>query len=219
MLYVIAGMFIVISVGAAFAAFHVGKKSGSHATDSSIAELREEARELEDKLVKILANAETFTSAKQLEALGEAVDKLTTQAEALKNQQGTVQQKIREAEKLVLEREQEHQNLRTVTAEDRSAVESALSSFEEASSECMSLENRLADSLQTLDAMYSEVSMTEPQKAMFEELSNAVTLASSQLRDVIVDYESAHERLSILHARFGELETEYSALIEKQLLG
>jgi hypothetical protein len=83
----------------------------------------------------------------------------------------------------------------------------------------MSLEHRLADSLQTLDAMYSEVSMTEPQKAMFEELSNAVTLASSQLRDVIVDYESAHERLSILHTRFGELETEYSALIEKQLLG
>ena len=219
MIYVISIVFIIASFVVGSAALHVGKKRGSHATDESIATLREEAHELENTLVKTLADAKNYTSAKQLANLSESIDNLAANTVTMKEQYLALQQKITEAHKAVLTREEEHQALRSVTQEDRALVTTALSRFNEASSECMSLENRLADSLQTLDAMYSEISMTEPQKAMFEELSNALTSASSQLRDVIVDYESAHERLSTLQSRFVELENEYSSLVEKQLLG
>jgi chromosome segregation ATPase len=219
MIYIISLIFIITSLGVGATALHMGKKSGSHATDESIAILREEARELENTLVQTLADAKNYTSAKQLAFLSESIDNLATNTATIKEQYLGLQQKISEAHKAVLTREEEHQELRSVTQEDRALVTTALSRFNEASSECMSLESRLADSLQTLDAMYSEISMTEPQKAMFENLSNALTSASGQLRNVIVDYESAHERLSTLQSRFVELEDEYSSLVEKQLLG
>ncbi len=219
MIYVITLLFILTSLIVGAGAVHAGKKSGSHATDESIAALRQEAYELEDTLVKTLADAKKYTSAKQFASLSESIDRLSTNTVKIKEQHLVIQKKITEAHSAVVSREEEHQSLRSVTQDDRELVTTALSRFNEASSECMSLEHRLADSLQTLDAMYSEISMTEPQKAMFEELSNALTSASGQLRNVIVDYENAHERLSTLQSRFVELENEYSGLVEKQLLG
>jgi hypothetical protein len=67
--------------------------------------------------------------------------------------------------------------------------------------------------------MSSEIKMTPDQQAVFSELSNALTQASSQLRDVIIDYQNAHERLSNLSSRFGDLEKEYTKLVDQQLAG
>lgn len=219
MIYILLACFIIASGIGGYAAFAIGKQSGAIASDSSIAELRDEARRLEEELVTTLVGADKLTSTSQLASLIESANQLTDKASKARQKLLDAEGKIDTIQPRVLSLEQEHQTLRSVTLEEQNAVETALSVFKETSSECISLEHKLANSLQTLDAMYSEVSLTEPQKAMFEQLTNALTAASSQLRDVIVDYDGAHERLSLLQTRFKELEGEYSTLIEKQLLG
>jgi predicted nucleic acid-binding Zn-ribbon protein len=59
--------------------------------------------------------------------------------------------------------------------------------------------------------------MNADQQAVFQELSNSLTSASAQLRDVIIDYQNANERLANLNSRFVDLEREYSKLVEQQL--
>jgi predicted nucleic acid-binding Zn-ribbon protein len=67
--------------------------------------------------------------------------------------------------------------------------------------------------------MSSEIKMTADQKVVFQELSNALTATSAQLRDVIIDYQNANERLTTLRERFADLEREYTKLVEQQLAG
>lgn len=219
MIYILLASFVLASGIGGYIAFAVGKQSGAIASDESIAALRDEARRLEEELVAVLVDVDKLTSTKQLTSLIESTNGLTEKASQAHQKFLDATAKIDTIQARVLSMEQEHQALRSVTLEEKNAVETALSVFKETSSECVSLEHKLADSLQTLDAMYSEVSLTEPQKAMFNELTTALTAASSQLRDVIVEYDGAHERLTLLNTRFEELEGEYSALIEKQLLG
>jgi predicted nucleic acid-binding Zn-ribbon protein len=106
-----------------------------------------------------------------------------------------------------------------VSEEDQVAITQSLTSYSESSAESLSLEQKLAESLRTVDAMASEIQMTNDQQAVFCEFSNALTQASAQLRDVIIDYQNANERLSNLHSRFIDLENEYSKLVEEQLAG
>jgi hypothetical protein len=65
--------------------------------------------------------------------------------------------------------------------------------------------------------MTSEVALTADQRAIFEALSTALTTASSQLRDVIIAYQNAHERLVALQGQYTDLENEYIKLVELQL--
>jgi chromosome segregation ATPase len=116
-------------------------------------------------------------------------------------------------------REGEQQELRAMHIEDEAAVAQLLSAYNEFSTESLNLEQKLAESLKTLDAMSSEIKMTPDQKVVFQELSNALTATSAQLRDVIIDYQNANERLTTLRERFADLEREYTKLVEQQLAG
>ena len=92
-----------------------------------------------------------------------------------------------------------------------------ISNYSDISSESVSLERRLADSLKTIDKMTTEVAMSEDQKAVFDALGNALTNASAQLRDVIVAHQNVYERLEALRSQYTDLEAEYIKLVELQL--
>jgi chromosome segregation ATPase len=114
-------------------------------------------------------------------------------------------------------REAEQQELRALKAEDEEAIAQVIAAYNEFSTESVALEQKLAESLRSLDAMSGEIKMNADQRAVFAELSNALTSASAQLRDVIIDYQNANERLEGLRVRFADLEKEYSRLVEQQL--
>jgi predicted nucleic acid-binding Zn-ribbon protein len=103
--------------------------------------------------------------------------------------------------------------------EDEKVIVQLTSNYTQFSHESVTLEHTLAESLKTLDAMSSEIKMTPDQQAVIQELSNALTSASAQLRDVIVDYQNAHERLESLRLQHRDLENEYTKLVEQQLAG
>jgi primosomal protein N'' len=117
----------------------------------------------------------------------------------------------------VLQREASHQDIKTAKRDDEVALQEVVSNYNDISTESVSLERRLAESLKSIDKMSAEVALTADQKAVFEALSTALTTASSQLRDVIVAYQNMHERLAALQGQYADLENEYIKLVELQL--
>jgi len=217
--YVAIAISIVLSAGAAAAALIFGRRMGAHASDEEVASLLEESRILDTKLDEMLADVDTLASKAQLNFLEEQSAKLRQAAAEQQEQLAKIAERVDKTRSEVQTREFEQQDLRALKEEDEVAIHQALNRYNEFSAESLSLEQKLAESLRTLDAMSSEIKMTPDQAAVFSELSNALTQASAQLRDVIIDYQNAHERLSNLNIRFGDLEKEYTKLVEQQLAG
>jgi chromosome segregation ATPase len=208
---------VAVALGLPFIALILGKRTGFKATDQEMAELRQESRQLEDNLVAALGDNERFASKAQIESLRkqteEFVDAAGKQKEILSELSGRIDSIRADVER----REGKQQELRALKAEDEAKIVQVLAAYNESSTESVALEQKLAESLRSLDTMSGEIKMNDNQRAVFQELSNALTSASAQLRDVIVDYQNANERLEGLRARFADLEREYSKLVEQQL--
>ena len=208
---------IALSVGAVILAYVLGIRSVGKAADQEMTELREESRKLEEQLVETLSENNRFASTKQLEDLINQTKRFFESVEQQRSEVDSISEKLEHTRSEVQRREQDLQDLRALKEEDEVAIGQSLASYNDSSTESVSLEQRLAESLRSLDAMSGEIKMSADQQAVFQELSNSLTSASAQLRDVIIDYQNANERLSNLKSRFTDLEREYSKLIEQQL--
>jgi chromosome segregation ATPase len=219
MYYILLAIAALIAVVLPLAAYALGRRAGVSAGDEDAAQLREESQQLDAKLVETLSEVDSLASKAQVDYLqqqrAELRKSLTEQQQALAQLTSRVDQTRSD----VQSRETEQQELRAMKVEDEEAINRTLTSYNEFSAESLSLEQKLAESLRTLDAMTSEIKMTTDQQAVFAELSNALTQASAQLRDVIIDHQSANDRLANLASRFADLENEYSKLVEQQLAG
>lgn len=215
----IALTIVVSAITLPCVAYVLGLQAGFQGDDAQAAELRDESQQLENKLVETLSGVNNVASKAHVELLRRQCESFRTAT--LEHQQiiSALADRISKARADVQTREQEQQELRVVSEEDRAAISQTLTLYNEGSSESIALEQKLAESLRSLDVMASEAVMTSSQQAVFAELSNALTQASAQLRDVIIDYQNANERLTTLNARFSDLESEYSKLIEQQLAG
>lgn len=210
---------VVLSVLLPLGAYRLGRRAGFQGDNEQAAQLREESRQLEAKLVETLADAQSAASKSQVEFLRKQCE--SYRAMVAEQQQAFVAlaERIEQVRTEVQTKEEAQRELRVMDQEDQAAISETITVYNECSTESVALEQRLAESLRTLDSMASEVKMTSGQQAIFAELSNALTQASAQLRDVIIDYQTAHERLTALSSRFSDLEAEYSKLIEQQLAG
>lgn len=217
--YLVLQITVLVGLALVAVAYVLGRKLGFSITDEEMMALREDSKRLDDSLVEVLSDADKFVSKGQLEHLSQQSDEFR---QVVEQQRTLLQGLVTRLEKTrydVERREAEQQELRALRDEDQVAIAQALASYNESSAESVSLEQKLAESLKSLDAMSGEIKLTADQQAMFQELSNALTSASAQLRDVIVDYQTAHERLAGLKERFEDLEREYTKLVEQQLGG
>jgi chromosome segregation ATPase len=210
---------VILALGLPAVAYLVGKRSGASASDAESAVLREESKNLEDKLIEVLSEQGKFASKGQIQSL---ISQTETFMASVRDQQSLVSslsERLDSARKDVQERERQQQEIRAMREEDEAIIIQVTSNYNQFSHESVTLEHTLAESLKTLDAMSSEIKLSPDQQAVIQELSNALTSASSQLRDVIVDYQNAHERLENLRSQHKDLENEYTKLVEQQLGG
>lgn len=214
-LLVSAGIAVVLPV----LGYLAGRRAGLKTSDEDAAQLREESRLLENKLVETLGETSHVASKSQVGFLRQQCEVFHHAVAEQQQSLVALAERVDRTRQGVQIREAEQQELRAMREEDEAAINSTLARYGEFSSESLSLEQKLAESLRSLDVMTSEVQMTTDQQAVFAELSNALTQASAQLRDVIIDYQSAHDRLRNLSSRFTDLENEYSKLVEQQLAG
>lgn len=208
---------IIASLAMIVAALIFGKRSGFGASDAEMADLREESRKLEESLVEALSDNSTSASKGQIEHLRKQAEEFASAVSEQRAALKDISDRIASVRADVEHREAEQQELRALKEEDEAAIARVIAAYGEFSTESVALEQKLAESLRSLDAMSGEIKMNADQRAVFSELSNALTAASAQLRDVIIDYQNANERLEGLRARFADLEKEYSKLVEQQL--
>jgi chromosome segregation ATPase len=214
---------ILVSLGIALVlpllAYLLGRRSGPQGSDEEAAQLREESRVIENKLVETLSEADRFASKSQVEFLRQQCQAFRQAIAEQEQSLAGLAERVDQAQTSVHSGESDQQELRAMKEEDEVAINQTLNRYNEFSTESLSLEQKLAESLRSLDVMTSEIQMTTDQQAVFAELSNALTQASAQLRDVIIDYQNANDRLRNLSSRFTDLENEYSKLVDQQLAG
>lgn len=202
---------------AVFAALSFSKKLSKGASDEAIGDLRAESERLETEMISLLSDINRFASKGQVQTL---VTQTQRFIKALEEQRDKLQQteaRLKKAQGEVINRELSQQEIKTARQEDEKKLVEVMSNYQDFSSQSVALEHKLAHSLRQLDAMIAENPMSADQRAIFQELSNALTAASAQLRDVIVDYQAVYERLDALRAQYADLEKEYTKLVDLQL--
>ena len=210
---------LLIAIGLPLAAYLAGKRAGALASDTESAALRDEAQTLETQLIEVMSEQRKFASKGQIQSLISQAKTFTSSTQDQKAILSSLVERLDKARENVQQREAEQQEIRVMKEEDEKIIVQLTSNYAQFSNESVTLEHTLAESLKTLDAMSSEIKMTPDQQAVIQELSNALTSASAQLRDVIVDYQNAHERLESLRLQHRDLENEYTKLVEQQLAG
>jgi chromosome segregation ATPase len=208
---------ILVSVTVPLAGLLLGKRLSGGESNEEVAALREEARLLETKIIDLLAAEEDLISNEQLAAIQRKAEDYRATVESQRKARVEIEQKLTSAHADVIAREAAHQEMKAEKRDDEVALQSVMSNYSDISTESVSLERRLAESLKTIDKMSAEISMTEDQRAVFEALSTALTNASAQLRDVIVAHQNVYERLEALRSQYTDLEAEYIKLVELQL--
>jgi chromosome segregation ATPase len=210
---------VLLAIGLPLLAYLIGRRAGASASDVESAALRDESQALENQLIEVLSEQGRFASKGQIQSLISQTETFLASIRDHKGLMNTLSERLDKARKDVQEREGQQQEIRAMREEDEEIIIQVTSNYNQFSHESVTLEHTLAESLKTLDAMSSEIKMSPDQQAVIQELSNALTSASSQLRDVIVDYQNAHERLENLRSQHRDLENEYTKLVEQQLGG
>lgn len=208
---------VVLIAGLPIVAVFLAKRFTGGETDEEIALIREEARILENKIIDVLAGEGTMVAKEHLSDLKKKAVEYRSALESQRVLRIELEQKLSTAHEDVIARESASRDMRAEKQDDEVSLQSLLSNYNDISSESVSLEQRLAESLKTIDKMTAEIAMSEDQRAVFEALTGALTSASAQLRDVIVAHQNVYERLEALRSQYTDLEAEYIKLVELQL--
>lgn len=206
-----------ISAGLLFGAFAMLKRKASSSvgaeSESYLARIREQIAEIQ----KLLSYAEGYASKGQFNHLASQREKAKHELESERNALKEVEPKLDQAQKAVEEKESQQQDIKSAKDEDELQLKNLLETFGVQSAESVSLEQELANSMKNLDAIIAERQLTDNQRAMLDELARTMSSTGSTLRDLLMDYETLHERLTNLQTQLNDLEEEYTKLVEKQL--
>jgi chromosome segregation ATPase len=217
MSWAFAGIAIALGVLIIFGAIFAAKKLSGGASSEAIEAFSVEAKQLEDEIRATMSRGVAFASKSQIDSVENQNRDFSENLEKQKGLLKEIEQKLETAQKDVETKESIQQEMKSAKEEDEAKLIEITARFNNVKSDSVSLEQELSTSLKSLDAMMNEVPMTADQRAVFQELSNAITSASSRLRDLITDYQSVNERLDNLKLQHQDLEDEYTKLVEQQL--
>jgi DNA repair exonuclease SbcCD ATPase subunit len=208
---------VILSIGALFGSIFAAKKLAGGITKEAVMDLRAQAESLESEFSTLLSEEKPLISRAQLDALVSETADFQRGLESQRTLMNELDGRLSETQKSVEVKEREQQEMKSAKEEDEKAVNDLMARYDEYSTQAVALEHKLGESLKSLDAMIADTPMTADQKVVFQELSQALSTASSRLRDLIVDYQSLNERLTNLKGQHADLESEYTKLVEQQL--
>jgi len=124
---------------------------------------------------------------------------------------------LQTAQQNIEQKEVAQQDLKMSGEAEVEKLDALLAVYEEVSTESIDLEQRLAQSMKNLESILNEVSLTEAQRGQLDDLSEAMNIAGTNLRNLILEYEAVNGRLTALKSQHEDLEGEYTRLVEEQL--
>ena len=206
-----------ISAGLVFAGLFVIKKIASSSGGEQEKEMIDQIESLNQQIGDLLDGTGDRFSKKQLDTVAVLLREASTVLETQKNSLKQIETKLDQVQKGIEEKEAYHQSLKASKAEDEEKVTDILARFEDISTESIALEQKLAQSLKNLDIMMNEVEISQDGRVIVEELQNVLVSASSQLRELFLEYDSIKNRIDALNHQLEDLEEEYTRLVEQQL--
>jgi len=210
---IIAVLTAGLGLGAAFAL----KSQLMASAGSEVSTLLKEIEEITSSLNELVKHAPAYVGKKQIETVEGLIVHETDALQKEKERLKEVESKLENAQRLVEEKESQQHETKAVKDTDEQVLRDLLSNYTQISDEAMGLEKKLAASLKNLETIIAEVKMTEDQKAILNDLLNALTEGGAQLRELITEYQMVKERLEMLQQQHHDLEEEYTKLVEQQL--
>lgn len=189
------------------------KKSMSGSTS----ELRKQMELSNRKLQVLLGAIDSYGSSKQYEKIKNQREVSQVELEKFKKELVESEQKLIKAQKDIEDKENQQQNLKLNKDVDENKLHELLAGFADMTSESEALEKKIAQSMDNLDNLKSELQLTEEQSQALDKLSDALSTAGALLRDLITEQQGVQERLDMLNAQHDDLEDEYTRLVEQQL--
>lgn len=208
---------ILFSLGIFGAAFVVLRKRSGGSSSTSRASLIVEITSLTTQLQDLRRFEGSYTGAGQLSGLRERIEKLQVELNAETDALKGVESKLLEAQKIVEGKEAHQQEMKSVRVADEVALQGLLARYNDISEESINLEKNLAASMKNLDSIMSELSMTEDQRKLLNDISEALSAAGERMRELLTEYSTVKERLDSLTEQHAALEEEYTKLVEQQL--
>lgn len=202
------GIYKAYGILAARSALSMGQKR-----DELVAQIESSTTEL----TELLKYKDSYASKGQYSTLAGRLEGLKTDLENEKKGLQELEGRLDEAQTNVEGKEAHQQELKSSKEEDEVKLEELLTRYGDISSESISLEQKLAESMKNLDNIAEELTLTDDQKELFDELGNALSGSGENLRNLIMEYETVNERLSLLREQHEDLEDEYTKLVEQQL--
>jgi hypothetical protein len=207
----------LLSCGAIIGAYIVFFRRGNSRTQLALNDSLGQITLADNQLAELLKSKDSFIGPGQFDSIAKQQGEIQATLEAERASLKQIEERLDTAQKLVEKKEAEQQEIKNAKEEDLIKLEELLVNYGDVSRESHELEQRLASSLKSLDKILSEVELSQSQREMLISLQQAVELAGSRLRDLLTEYETVHERLTMLKQQHADLEEEYTRLVELQL--
>jgi chromosome segregation ATPase len=207
----------LLSCGAIIGSYIAFFRRGNSRTQLALNELLGQITLADNQIAELLKSKDSFIGPGQFDSIAKQLGEIQATLEAERASLKQIEERLDSAQKLVEKKEAEQQEIKNAKEEDLIKLEELLVNYGDVSRESHELEQRLASSLKSLDKILSEVELSQSQREMLISLQQAVELAGSRLRDLLTEYETVHERLTMLKQQHADLEEEYTRLVEQQL--
>ena len=207
----------VVCGGMIIAAFLVLSRRIKASSGSATAGLLQQVTDLSTQGEELSSYRNSYVPAHLLNSLSNQLEQLRTELVGEEQKLKSVEGRLDSAQRNVEQREATQQEIKSAKDNEESLLEDLKAKYNEYSTEAISLEQRLAQSLKNLDKMMSEIELTQDQRASLEALSESLTTSGGRLRDLLSEYQVVSDRLSMLQQQHIDLENEYTKLVEQQL--
>jgi uncharacterized protein YoxC len=208
-----------ICAAVAFVAFRVFMKQSSGSTSEERKTLEAEIEAVTTELAGLLENTDQVYSRGQLEQLTQQVCEKASFIEQENTRLLDLEKRLEELQTNVEGRESTHQEMKTSKEEDELLVEEFISNYPVMSDEAISLEQQIAQHMKHIDKGVEDLSASDDIRPLLLQVQETLQLAGALMRSELMEYQSTKERLDGLQGQHGDLEDEYTRLVEQQLGG
>ncbi len=208
---------IAISTAVIVGTYRILTQKASASFGVEKAQISEEIAVVTKELDDLLKYKDSFCAKGQYETVSKQLASLKSDLEQERSGLKQIEGRLDESQTNVEDKEANQQELKSSKEEDEIKLEELLANYADISNESIALEQKLAESMKNLDSIMAEVTASEEQKAAMDSLSQALSSAGENLRNLLTEYQSVNERLTMLTEQHEDLEDEYTKLVEQQL--
>jgi chromosome segregation ATPase len=194
---IVAIIIALLCSGGIYFAFTKLKEKSISSVGAEKEVVEQEIATVTAELEALIGQSSGFASKGQFDTLSGMVDETRGNLESENARLKDLESRLDEAQDAVEEKESTQQELKTAREEDEVKLEELLSAYSEISDEAISLEQQLAQSMKNLDTIVSETTLDDAQQEQFGELSETLSAAGSNLRNLLMEYEAVKQRLEL----------------------